>query len=246
MEISTHWASILTSLSNKMDYLDFFMDWEEIKSTMIFTDEHISMSEKEYIAQNTSHSNWNEIVRYSGIGNGKTSQHLPGVLVNTLHQYYHLTKFENMSGKDIRDYDTIIEFGGGYGDQCLLINKIKPDINYHIIDLPELHQIQKFYLDGNNISNYKQISADELPENTGKTIFFSFWALSEVPWELRNKIFEWLCKNKISFFLSAQKHYCEYNNKNYFSELKLDGYKITIDPMIGPMNESFYVLGEAL
>jgi hypothetical protein len=243
MEISNHWSSVLSSLSRKMEYIDFFLQWPEIIDTMVFDDQNITAEEKNYISENSKH-NWRDILVYNGTGNGKRSNHFPQCMNNQLHQYFHLTKFENMRNVDIRDYDTIIEFGGGYGEMCRIAKSIKPSINYHIIDLPELHIIQDFYLKGNNIKDYSQINAAELPDNTGKTIFLSFWAISEVPIELRHRVFEYLCRNKIDFFISYQSAYESYNNTDFFTNMKLDGYKITKEQMTGNMLDNCYLLGE--
>ncbi len=51
-----------------------------------------------------------------------------------------------LSSFDMDQIDSITEFGGGYGSLCSIFKSVKPDIQYIIIDLPEIIAIQFLYL----------------------------------------------------------------------------------------------------
>lgn len=63
---------------------------------------------------------------------------------NTLaHLYYAAKSFEQFNDKNI---DTIVEFGGGYGNLARIFKNISPNTTYFIIDLPEVLALQYFFL----------------------------------------------------------------------------------------------------
>lgn len=67
----------------------------------------------------------------------------------------------------------ICEIGGGYGAMAMLISKCRPEC-YHIIDLPEVCELQNRYLDGSSV--------ECLTEPTGQfyDLCISNYALSEI------------------------------------------------------------------
>jgi hypothetical protein len=231
--ISNHWKSTTESISGKLQDIPNFLNWPEIRETMVFTDATIHQQEKSFIQAHSKH-NWENVVNNQE------------ATINSIHQLFHLSTFETMKNCSIQDYSSVIEFGAGYGEQCRIIKSIKPDMNYYIIDLPLLHILQSHYLSKHNIQSVHQISIDELPEITNKTIFLAFWSISEVPVELRDVIFRYLVKHKIDFFIAYQNSYEQYNNDWYFSHLSCPGYKITKKQMEGGMCANWYVIGEAL
>jgi len=234
--ISNHWKSTTEAISGKLQNIDDFLNWTEIKETMIFTDEIIHQQEKSFIQ---AHNH-----QYQNIANKQEAT------INSYHQLFHLTTFESMKKCSIRDYETVIEFGGGYGEQCRLIKSliksIKPEMNYYIIDLPEMIVIQKHYLTKHNIQNVHQISIEELPKIHNKTVFFGYWSISETPKDVRDIIFRHITDNRLDFFIAYQTSYGEYNNDMYFSQLSYPGYKITRKRMDGGMCDNFYMVGEIL
>jgi hypothetical protein len=65
---------------------------------------------------------------------------------NLIHQAYHLSQWERVTGQKIEALGRIIEFGGGYGAMCHLCRRLGFQGSYWIEDLPELSVLQEFYL----------------------------------------------------------------------------------------------------
>lgn len=68
-----------------------------------------------------------------------------GLSTNLIHQAYHLLQLES-NGVRVKDLDSIIEFGGGYGAMALIVYRLGFTGDYCIYDLPELEPIQDYYL----------------------------------------------------------------------------------------------------
>jgi glycosyltransferase involved in cell wall biosynthesis len=84
---------------------------------------------------------------------------------------------------DEENINGIFEFGGGYGQLRKVVHEMHAEIPYAIYDFPELHAIQRHFLDPIPTEFYT--STDVLP--TGKhNVFISFWAYTECPKEVRD------------------------------------------------------------
>lgn len=81
--------------------------------------------------------------------------------------------FGDLTGK------RIIEIGGGYGGQCLTLKSIYPDLEYSIVDLPEVTALAKTYLSKNNIENVKFYSVEDIVEPLDVDLVISNYAISE-------------------------------------------------------------------
>ncbi len=65
---------------------------------------------------------------------------------NTIHHLSHLAKF-GIEGRTNLDFvNTVVEWGGGYGNMARLFKKIRPGCTYVIVDLPVFSCIQYCYL----------------------------------------------------------------------------------------------------
>lgn len=111
--------------------------------------------------------------------------------INTEHSrvryFFHWsTLYEH--GIDAKNLDYIFEFGGGVGHVPKLVKQLGFGGTYTIYDLPELSIIQNYY----NNMEIKTISdpclLDVLQIPRGKNLFYSTWALSESPIDIREKI----------------------------------------------------------
>ena len=67
------------------------------------------------------------------------------ISTNTIHHTYHLDRFFNKKGGD--SINSILEWGGGYGNMAKISFEIFKNLNtYTIIDLPEFIVLQYIYL----------------------------------------------------------------------------------------------------
>lgn len=81
--------------------------------------------------------------------------------------------FGNLAGKKI------VEIGGGYGGQCLVISKAYNFDRYCIVDLPEPLMLAKKYLDSHNVSNFHCVNSSDLEEQDHCDLVISNYAFSE-------------------------------------------------------------------
>jgi len=65
---------------------------------------------------------------------------------NRVHHAYHLVSYEATVKKAIDSWDSILEWGGGYGDMARLIRRLNNKCTYTIVDVPELCALQYVYL----------------------------------------------------------------------------------------------------
>lgn len=119
---------------------------------------------------------------------------------NRAHHASHLAAFTQITGQYIWESSRIIEWGGGYGSMARLIRKMRPNVTYVIIDLPELLALQYIYLGSlEGESNIHIMDKDNFRISEGKInlvnseflltenislacdLFISTWALSECP-----------------------------------------------------------------
>jgi hypothetical protein len=178
---------------------------------------------------------WKKILKESSVGNPVRYIFYPISSGNKIFQTYHLKKFEDFYGDDLKNFDVILEFGGGYGNLAHTFCKLNKKIKYIIFDTFEVNLLQYYYLKKNNLNPSLQFLSSNnifLVNNLNilkKTIekiklmpnkiFIANWSLSEVPMNLRNDlnyIFDVFDFQLISF----QKHFESINNFDYFSNIK--------------------------
>ena len=123
-------------------------------------------------------------------------------------------------GIDVKNYDLILEFGGGYGGMAKICNGMDYNNTYYIYDLPQLKKIQQYHLTKLNIK-HKIINditeLQALESNIGKKLFIATWSLSEVNIDLREQIIN-IIKDFDSVFIIFQHNnpLSGLDNYNYF------------------------------
>jgi hypothetical protein len=88
-----------------------------------------------------------------------------------------LAELEEMFGS--LDNKNIIEIGGGYGGQCLLINEYFKPASYTLVDLPEALALSKRYLRDFNHDNILYKTQEELVDNEKYDLLISNYSFSE-------------------------------------------------------------------
>tara|TARA_A100001015_G_scaffold311807_1_gene415766 strand:- start:3424 stop:4404 length:981 start_codon:yes stop_codon:yes gene_type:complete len=175
---------------------------------------------------------------------------------NRIHQTYHLYKFKKFYKKNLRKFDLVFEFGGGYGNMARTFKKINPNSIYIIFDTKPVNLIQWYYLSLLKIDSSLSIKSksniflinnlndlDVLLNkyNYKNSLFIANLSLSEVPVPFRNKILSYT-KNFGSRLISFQKKFENINNYDYFQNLKknsLRKYSKSIIFPISTFNNSF-------
>lgn len=124
-----------------------FLRWPIVIGAM-FTQDEATRRELDWLeGQPDWAERWQPALREPGFGN---PDRLPepyawtsGGLVT---QAFHLAQWEQSSGREIGELDSILEVGGGYGAMCWLCYQLGFDGVYQIADLPELSLLQQYYL----------------------------------------------------------------------------------------------------
>lgn len=127
------------------------------------------------------------------------------------HHYFH---YNYLANNDIRDFDHIVELGGGCGDMAKFIRNMGYKNKYTIIDLPEVLSIQKYNLTGLDI----ELTSEPISSSSKKILFVSTWGISECPIEWRNKVLNKL--NPTNWLIAYQRQFEGIDNVEYFSEFE--------------------------
>jgi len=115
---------------------------------------------------------------------------------NSVHHLYHIAFYEHKCGISVKRLNSVIEWGGGYGNMAKIIRRMNPSLTYTIVDIPIFSCIQWLYLstvfhhtDLNIITDTAMQVADGkiniLPlslveqHRPACELFVSTWALSE-------------------------------------------------------------------
>lgn len=106
----------------------------------------------------------------------------------------------------------IIEIGGGYGGQCLIINQFTNFKSYKIFDLPIVNKLQRKYL---NFHNVKNVKFNHLIKKNTCDLIISNYAWSEFDKELRDKYTENILRNAKHGYITINR-----NIEQCISELK--------------------------
>ena len=117
--------------------------------------------------------------------------------------------------EDIRRYKSIVEIGGGYGDMCSVIYAMGFTGKYTIYDFPEVQQVQKYYLENQNIQPNFITESEELEP---ADLVIGTWSLSEIPLELREKIVDRIYESPNWLIMYQTRVFGGDFNEKYFIE----------------------------
>lgn len=147
---------------------------------------------------------------------------------------YALSRLETLVGRPVTEWDSVIEFGGGFGSLCRLMHQLGYRGRYIIFDLPPFTLLQRYYLRSAGIMRERddrvvltselaqldryvaELSADEW------AMFVACWSLSETPLELRARIRP-LVDRIGRYAIAYQERYGEVDNVDYFTRDWLHG-----------------------
>ena len=65
---------------------------------------------------------------------------------NSVHHAYHYALYHELSGRDPASMSTVLEWGGGYGNQARIFRKLNPTATYTIVDTAPFLSLQWAYL----------------------------------------------------------------------------------------------------
>lgn len=221
---SDFWTKTKQQLAAEKD-LNVFKTWNTVVSIPIYNYDCFDQYKKEVetLLKNKLSDKWIKVLKEPFLGHTPATYALASKSIFnntvecsawTLKTAHHILTYEAMTGKDITDYDQIIDFGSGIGETGRMILDLGFKGDYILYDLPEMARIPLFYL-----SSYDNVRAithyKEIPKGK-KTLFIGTWSLSEVPISYRNPIVSHL-KGDADYLIIFQKEIWGYDNLNYFT-----------------------------
>lgn len=204
----------MTWLSNRIalqrhlerDSLDDFLAWSTVRATM-YVGSEAGYIAPEYQELKKDWEIWIPATKCQNFGcdvfrEGESYTFDP----NLIHQAYHLKQWLGRTRQDLTQMTSIIEFGAGYGAMALILHRLGYRGYYYIIDLPELIQLQKYYL------------GRVAPELAGRTfwlqsqplsgmscnLFIASHSLSEIPAEDRERLLSTVTAKEFLFASSYE------------------------------------------
>lgn len=197
--------------------INTFLHWDIIQETMYVHRTGYAQTELFEIQNDVKFRNIPDTVQVSPVGS-------PISWENHAHMIYHLKEYGNKTNNIDYSFNTILEFGGGFGNMAYIYKKLKPNVKYIIFDFPEFNLLQKWFLEQNGIFDVIFISSlEELQQYKNIDLLIATWSLSEAPLDFRKNFLSSIeCKN---FLFAYQKHFddsnafCHIDNDSFFKEM---------------------------
>jgi putative sugar O-methyltransferase len=209
-----------------------FLKWPVIKNTMFVQNEAYIKKELVALKQSEKFENrYKNAIIESKIGHPNKYPQFTLSSANLIHHAYSMYQFENESGVDVSQLETIIEFGGGYGSMCRLFHNLGFQGKYIIFDFDEFSILQDYFLSSIGIKvfrNEKSLQENgvycisdmnllhDILEKASISLFVGMWSLSESPLNFREDFLTRIpdCDN---YLIAYQEQFNEVDNVDYFS-----------------------------
>jgi len=239
------WTLFAANLRKKIINADLrnFLNWEIIQYTMFHEASYL-----EYNELKKDWAYWNKKITENKFGNPMPYYLNNKTSGNIVHYAYSLEQLRKIS-IDVKNFEQIVEIGGGYGGMARLIFKLGFSGNYIIYDLPEFSALQNYYLNSVNEDAAKKItmvsSSKDLKDsfaNGKKTLFIATWSLSEMPLETRRSILDSI-GDVNAYLIAYREKFGEVDNEKYFSSF-LPAKKIDLKKnyRINHLENDYYLL----
>jgi len=180
---------------------------------------------------------------------------------NSIHHLYHFTKFSKETKTPLKELNSVVEFGGGYGNAAKIFRKINANATYTIVDIPIFSYIQFVYL-STVFGPDKVVMFDDtekiikgkiniVPLHKGYVqklnsslnapdLFISTWALSETNEATQSMIKKLNYFNSKSILLAYQKASDAFAFSQNIEDLPAEYHKI-YQSEIAHQKENFYL-----
>ena len=178
---------------------------------------------------------WKKLILENTIGNPVRYFLYPKSSGNKIFQAYHLKKYQEFCQISLKNFNYVVEFGGGYGNMALNFKKINPKVKFIIFDTHEVNLLQYYYLKRNgfdiNFNNYKKINGINLINKINilkskikqiknqKKLLIANWSISETPINFRKKMV-FLFNDFDYQLISYQNKFENIDNEKYFTNMK--------------------------
>lgn len=159
---------------------------------------------------------------FNSIGNPVPYGLWPLTNGNTVHHLFSISQiFRTSEGLD--KINSIVEFGGGYGNMAWCFDRLGFDGSYTIFDDIKMNALQKLFLRESGLGNIKKLSCisnysellNLISSAKKGTLLIATWSLSETPVEIRDAI---MGNSNLSLLIAFQGTFEGVDNLDYFKK----------------------------
>jgi len=190
-----------------------FLSWNVMTETMYVVNSPYAFFENSMM----SLTKYRNFLNASPVGGPSRSVCNPVSCDNHIHTAYHLSKFEQLTGKPIESMKSVMEFGGGYGCMASIVKRVNPGVKYYIYDFPEFSLIQKYFLEQNGITDVTFVNDITALEQDEFDLLIATWSLSESPMDVRMEFLSNV--EPANFLLAYQANFEKVDNHTFFKAM---------------------------
>lgn len=137
----------------------------------------------------------------------------------------------------------IVEIGGGYGGQCLVISQLSKFKHYTLIDLPQCLPLAEKYLRTQNVPNVSFLGNHQLDQVPPADLLISNFAFSEIDIDEQTKYLQQVIQRiprgyMTVNFISKLFNVNSMTEKKLVETLEKAGAKVTVMPEIPPTGDN--------
>lgn len=200
----------------KNDNINEFLRWSTVSAVMFVGNVYWVHDELMTLKQDPDWPRWYQAILEDSFG---SPERLPWMLEtsgNMIHQAYHLFQWEKATGRTVKQLNSIVEFGGGYGAMARLVRRLGFRGEYIIYDLPELAALQAFYLSNVKIPALIRVTDENtFPDPPDADLLIACYSLSEISKEMCNAFLKHPFK---SYLIVSQDSWGDRDLYSYFNE----------------------------
>jgi hypothetical protein len=225
------WATAMNRLRHLALHADprAFLRWDVIIERMAVRHSPITPHELSLLqALPDWDSRWKSAIRECEAGRPFRYEGHPESSEPLIQTAYALSQLESLAGRPVEEWDSVIEFGGGFGSLCRLMHRLGFRGRYVIFDLPPFTLLQRYFLrsagimrDGgerisltSDLTTLERHVAELRPD--AWSMFVACWSLSETPLALRERIRP-LVERIGRYAIAYQERYGEVDNVDFFA-----------------------------
>jgi len=142
-------------------------------------------------------------------------------------------------------FKNVLEIGGGYGGLCKVFSSFVNFSNYYLVDLPEVSELSKKYL--NKFDKIKDkinyITTENIIEVGKLDLVISNYAFSECSAECQQKYYDLMISNSKSFYMVYNNFTIGNLNSEAFIELASKDFNITVEDEIRSTHNNCIIYG---
>lgn len=224
------WALFVNKLRDNLQNSrhNQFLKWREIRQTMFTPNTSYIIDEFKYLKR--FNKNKLHLAKENKLGQPSAFFPSPEYSSNNVHHLFHICQYEEITKRDINEYDFIVEFGGGYGNLSKIIRMNGFKGRYIIFDFRHFNLLQYYYLNTlgfkasfeNNDDTYLESDIEKFKEflknlPLDNSLLIATWSFSETPIEFR-KTLENYFKSFNNYLIAYQHKFNEVNNVEYFDD----------------------------